>query len=63
MYFRVASQDRGAEAGKTAGRLGVTEAEGSGLGGGDAAAAELTGAAGKITANVRREDERKGGFD
>lgn len=56
-------QNRGTETGKTGNRIGVAETEGNGLKEGNAAAAEFTRAAREITANVRREDERKGGFD
>jgi len=56
-------QNRGTETGKTADRVELAETEGNGLRGGNAAAAELTRAAREITADVRREDERKGGFD
>lgn len=56
-------QNRSAKTGKTTDRVGVAETEGNGLKGGNATAAELTRAAREITTNVRREDERKGGFD
>lgn len=63
VHFHDALQNRGTETGKTTDRIEFAETEGNGLTGGNAAAAELTRGAREITADVRREDERKGGFD